>query len=543
MVTIPKIATTTFHISGAYNLGVDFDPSLSVDQSFIYTDTPQIGNLPNAAATGQIDLSSISAGGANIRAFIGGRVWSWSVTGSDLTYQVSNDLSGSLQTIGPIAATIAGPFGPFSGTFTYAGVSRTLILSGLRTADADNGCLALGGALFGPTQREMFAFNLLATGGSAMMKAFPTNIQATTAGILGTFPYRTGSGLRYRTLYRELVSGAYNYYRVDWAPTAITNTIFDAVLTPITLSDTADQAVFSTLTGVLPKTLTSPFGLFFSVSSNTPSRVAKYFQFDSDLATYRELVPVGVTTPAITMLSTSLNVTALPGLDGRLLMNSAEALFSVWAGDPTDPDLTMSTPRVRAWGFSQDGHDFYVLRLADTETLVYDATTDKWMTYDGAGDPTWRAMYGINWQGISQATADVLPSDVIVGDTKTGTIWGLDPESSRDDQPDGVGSDGINCTVTTGFPARATVTHKNGRVFLALRTGDEAGAVSLKTSDDGGQTFQDQGTVSLNAGEYNQEVVWRSLGKITYPGRVFQFDDDGTSARLDGVDTDLDDEQ
>ena len=35
--------------------------------------------------------------------------------------------------------------------------------------------------------------------------------------------------------------------------------------------------------------------------------------------------------------------------------------------------------RSRAWGFSLDGHDFYVLRLGDAETLVLDLSTGKWL--------------------------------------------------------------------------------------------------------------------------------------------------------------------
>ncbi len=41
----------------------------------------------------------------------------------------------------------------------------------------------------------------------------------------------------------------------------------------------------------------------------------------------------------------------------------------------------IANPKLRAWTFSLDGHDFYVLRLGDTETLVYDLTSEQWVDW------------------------------------------------------------------------------------------------------------------------------------------------------------------
>jgi len=54
-------------------------------------------------------------------------------------------------------------------------------------------------------------------------------------------------------------------------------------------------------------------------------------------------------------------------------------------------------PRIQAWTFTQDGHDFYVLRLGSySPTLVYDTYSQQWSVYGtGTGDP-WRAYTGRN---------------------------------------------------------------------------------------------------------------------------------------------------
>lgn len=35
-------------------------------------------------------------------------------------------------------------------------------------------------------------------------------------------------------------------------------------------------------------------------------------------------------------------------------------------------------PKLRAWSFNLDGHQFYVLRLAEEKTLIYDMNTQQW---------------------------------------------------------------------------------------------------------------------------------------------------------------------
>ena len=48
-------------------------------------------------------------------------------------------------------------------------------------------------------------------------------------------------------------------------------------------------------------------------------------------------------------------------------------------------------PKLRAWPFDLDGHEFYVLRLGDMKTLVYDLTTEQWSWWSSPDLDYWKA--------------------------------------------------------------------------------------------------------------------------------------------------------
>jgi len=54
----------------------------------------------------------------------------------------------------------------------------------------------------------------------------------------------------------------------------------------------------------------------------------------------------------------------------------------------------IGNPKLRVWTFSLDGHDFYVLRLGDTETLVYDLYSEQWVDWANLQKEFWRANNG-----------------------------------------------------------------------------------------------------------------------------------------------------
>lgn len=194
-------------------------------------------------------------------------------------------------------------------------------------------------------------------------------------------------------------------------------------------------------------------------------------------------------------------------------------------------------PHVRAWTYSLDGHDFYVLRLGTLSTVVYDLTTGQWAEWSGHSLPYWRAVKGINWLGMGPDTANRLyGTNVVAGDDRAGILWMLDPTTGIDD---GVASDQdpvpYTRAVTGIIQQKMRKTHPIGGVYVTMSLGQPSttgAALTLRMSDDWGKSFQDVGTITVTEADYGQEIAWRSLGLIKAPGKIFELTDDGAAIRL-----------
>ena len=92
-------------------------------------------------------------------------------------------------------------------------------------------------------------------------------------------------------------------------------------------------------------------------------------------------------------------------------------------------------PRVRAWTYTIDGHDFYVLRLGDFSTVVYDTYSGTWATYTSSDLEFWRVSMGQNWMG-GMSLANSYGTNVAVLDDTYPTIYILDPDYPYDDDPE-----------------------------------------------------------------------------------------------------------
>ena len=204
--------------------------------------------------------------------------------------------------------------------------------------------------------------------------------------------------------------------------------------------------------------------------------------------------------------------------------------------------------KVKAWSYFLDGHDMYVLRLGDTETLVLDVTTEQWSSWDSAGQDTWRAALGANWANMGSASfSNGISSNVVVGDDAYGLLWVLDPESGVDENPViGSALQPYTRVVTGGLPMRERKSPRCSAVFLTVSTGQpevDPAVINLRISDNNGATFEDCGSVTVPSGNYFTEISWRSLGLIRAPGRIFEFTDTGATVRIDGADVRLDTER
>lgn len=198
--------------------------------------------------------------------------------------------------------------------------------------------------------------------------------------------------------------------------------------------------------------------------------------------------------------------------------------------------------KVRAWTFSLDGHDFYVLRLGDSGTLVYDTATEQWAEWKTEDLPFWRLQTGMNWLGMSIASFNEgATAPIIAGDDTYGLLWSLVPEDGLDEDPRGPEYDDIPFTrkVTGGVVTRRRDPISCNAVYLTANVGyPQAGAadITLRTSDDNGVTWTDHGAITVEAANYTQEISWRSLGTFFAPGRIFELEDKGASVRLDNLD-------
>lgn len=204
----------------------------------------------------------------------------------------------------------------------------------------------------------------------------------------------------------------------------------------------------------------------------------------------------------------------------------------------------MDDPRLRAWHFSLDGHDFYVLRLGTDMTIVHDLTTGQWSWWHSPDRQNWRANYGFNWLSSGPNSADY-GSNVFVGDDEEGVVWALDPEQAYDEKPAG----GLEYFLRVATGQIATRTRRFLSVFQAYLMGSLGrpayiGAeVKLEYSDDSGLTFKDAGDIEVRNLDRVQELAWRSLGRIYAPGRLFRVTDDGAVARIDSLDVLTDGEE
>lgn len=197
-------------------------------------------------------------------------------------------------------------------------------------------------------------------------------------------------------------------------------------------------------------------------------------------------------------------------------------------------------PRIRAWTFTLDGHDYYVLRLGDISTIVYDTHAEQWYDWGSEDADVWKANTGQNWVGASSISG-FYGSNIVCGDDVFGALYFLDTAQSQDEDPV-VGS-------VTQYPYLRQATGQIVKldyeaqpcyeVQLLGAIGDNLDStltdVTLETSDDSGNTYSDHGTLTLDAADYTARATWLSLGSIEAPGRLFRISDYGALQRIDSL--------
>jgi hypothetical protein len=199
-------------------------------------------------------------------------------------------------------------------------------------------------------------------------------------------------------------------------------------------------------------------------------------------------------------------------------------------------------PKVRAWTFTLDGHDFYVLKLGNDGTIVYDVLAQQWYEWGSGEERLWRAYYGNNWLG-GRKFADEYGSNIIVGDDSNGALYFLDPLGNVDDDA----SAGVLLPrpflreIIGQIPMRGYDMKSCYGVSLMGAIGETNDvtltAITLSTSDDDGHSYDKHETLNVDPGDWQARVDWNSgLGSFQAPGRLFLVQDRGALQRIDWLD-------
>lgn len=196
-------------------------------------------------------------------------------------------------------------------------------------------------------------------------------------------------------------------------------------------------------------------------------------------------------------------------------------------------------PKVRVFTFTLDGHDYVAIRLGNYETLIYDTHADQFYIWGSGDSRLWQAYDGINWPGGGKPSY-TYGSNIVVGDDGNGSIYFLDPDADEDD-------DSIQGTLLKRPFRREVSGQYPVTTYSALRCYGielygsigqyDAGIlhpeVTLSYSDDRGDTYVSPDPITVERGDWEGRLFWRSLGSVGPMGRIFTIKDYGALKRID----------
>ncbi len=180
---------------------------------------------------------------------------------------------------------------------------------------------------------------------------------------------------------------------------------------------------------------------------------------------------------------------------------------------------------LRAWSYVMDGNTFYVLHLGELGTYVCNITQgNQWSRWYTQGMDNWNAELGIMWQGR-----------VVAGDNQNAVLWVVDPEAENDEDD----AKAIVRTATVNIPARGRKTVSVGMFSINAATGfpsEDGATLTLRFSDDNGNSWFSMESITWEAGSFDQNLQFGSMGTFGQPGRIIEITDVGGSMRLSDVD-------
>lgn len=198
-------------------------------------------------------------------------------------------------------------------------------------------------------------------------------------------------------------------------------------------------------------------------------------------------------------------------------------VYALVMGFPDRRDL-------RAWTFTQDDHDFYVIHLGEDRTLIYDKTTQQWSRWQSPDKVFWRGADGCAWEGLNVAC-----------DQLSGKVWQIDPTGRLDYE-----TTPIRSIVTGQITERM---RKHVPIYMAELAVSEGQppqgidastvGITLRTFDQAGLGIIDHGEVLGTDIGLSITARWYGLGLLKSPGQVFEIIDTGYARRIDGLDLEV----
>jgi hypothetical protein len=218
----------------------------------------------------------------------------------------------------------------------------------------------------------------------------------------------------------------------------------------------------------------------------------------------------------------SSKINALAAVDSDLTVPSTSQVVALVAyGTGIREDNAQ-----RAWAFDMDAHLMYVLALGTRGTWIYDLTMEEVYQWGTEGYPIWNAERGTMY-GDRIVAADFQSPQIyeLVFDEELDEgfravrrkVTGILPSSSRD--------------YTTVNMLAVDASIGDGQTDF-----DGTAELTIKFSDDQGQSYLTFDTVTVSSTDDSQELLFHSLGGFNRPGRVFVIEDLGGPVRIGGAD-------
>jgi hypothetical protein len=182
---------------------------------------------------------------------------------------------------------------------------------------------------------------------------------------------------------------------------------------------------------------------------------------------------------------------------------------------------------LRAWYFTQDDHDFYVLQMG-AETYIYDILTGQWCQWVSPDAPYWRGADGCDWNGVN-----------VCCDPDTGKIFLIDPNNRLDYSTTPVVSQifgGMTERFRTMVPCyMAEIALSEGRPPAGI----DATTVGVRLRSYDTLTWVDHGTLQGQASGNMLYARFYGLGLMKSPGTLFEITDYGYARRIDGLNVEV----